>query len=106
MKGIITVSGATGITDNTLSRTGEMMDVYPNPFTDRLFIHYNLSEPSAVTVDLLDLTGRLVTRISQNKAETGSQSEVVDMSFLKPGQYLLQYRSAHENYTQQVVKVQ
>ena len=106
MKGTITVSGASGIADNASTGTGEIMDVYPNPFYDRLFIHYNLSEPSAVEIDLLDITGKIVSRISQNSAEAGSQSELVDMSFIRPGQYLLRFRSDHENYTGQVVKVQ
>jgi len=106
MKGTITVTVATGITGSAGTITGELMDAYPNPFSDRLFIHFNLSEPSAVTVDLLDITGKFVSRIFQNNVGTGSRSEIADMTFLKPGQYLLLYRSNHENYTQQVVKLQ
>jgi plastocyanin len=106
MKGTITVSGATGINDNANTGTGEFLNVYPNPFADRLFVSFNLSEPSAVAVDLIDITGQYVTRIFQNNVEAGIRSEVVDLTFLKPGQYLLRYKSNHENYTQQVVKVQ
>jgi plastocyanin len=106
MKGTITVSGATAITDNTGTGAAETLDVYPNPFSDRLFIHYNLAEPSAVTVDLLDIKGQVVTNIFQRSVESGDLSVGVDMAFLKPGQYLLLYRSANENYTRQVIKVQ
>jgi plastocyanin len=105
MKGTITVSGPTAIADNAGSGATEIPDVYPNPFTDRLFIRYNLAEPSAFEVDLFDIKGQFVTNIVQRSAESGILPESFDLTFLKPGQYLLRYKSNHENYTQKVVKL-
>jgi hypothetical protein len=105
MKGTITVTEATGISVTTVGLTKESMEVYPNPFYDQLTVRFNLSEPSYVAVDLFELTGRLVKRIYQSKLDAGNRSESINLSFLKPGQYIIRYQSEHENLVRQIVKV-
>jgi plastocyanin len=107
MKGVITVSGATGI-GTTLSESGknhELETVYPNPFSDRLTLNFTLAVPSRITIDLMDITGNIVLRIVNNDYNAGKQVENIDLADLKPGQYLVNYHSSRESTVQHLIKV-
>ena len=105
MKGVINVSVATGTTDYKDDNVEGLKAVYPNPVTDRLTLNFTLSEPSVVTVDLLDITGQYVKKITHKSFDAGNQVETVDLTFLKPGQYLLRYQSNRKSYIRQLIKV-
>jgi plastocyanin len=108
MKGIITVSATAEIpsvpfaTDNNR----EIKGVYPNPFTDKIAMDIRLAEPSSVTVLLFDMKGSFVRQIMQKHLDTGEQTEVFDLSGLKPGYYLLHYISNREDDSRSLAKVQ
>jgi plastocyanin len=106
MKGTITVTGTSTNADTQVASSEKSMTVYPNPFEGQVFLHFNLAEPSSVEVDLFEITGQLVKRIYKNSLEAGNPTtERIDLTFLKPGQYLLRYKSDRENNMQKVVKV-
>jgi plastocyanin len=105
MKGTITVTGTSTNVPAQVAFPDKSMIVYPNPFQGQVFLQFNLAEPSSVEVDLFDITGRIVKRIYQNKLEAGNPTtQSIDLTFLKPGQYFLRYKSDRENITQKVVK--
>jgi len=79
-----------------------VLGVYPNPVQDHAVIHYfNAGEP--VTFSLMDASGRSVQHIGQG-ATTGLQLEVLDMSGLAAGTYLLSLATGMERATWRLVK--
>jgi hypothetical protein len=51
--------------------------VAPNPFNPRTTIHYRLAEPAAVTIDVYDLTGRLVRALERGVPRAAGAHHVV-----------------------------
>lgn len=51
---------------------------YPNPFEGRTTITYRLQQPSEVTLEVYDVTGRLVSRIEQGHRPVGEHTIVWD----------------------------
>jgi hypothetical protein len=64
----------------------------PNPATDAVTINYELFENAAATLAVFDMSGRAVMNAKLN-ASVGMQQEVLDVSNLKPGQYILRFES-------------
>ncbi|WP_312762066.1 pectinesterase family protein [Epilithonimonas sp.] len=79
------------------------MKVYPNPFTDRLTLSYQLKSDSDVTISLYDNSGRIVKYLSE-KAKSGDNKIVVDGSTLKPGIYYYSVKSSSEQLSGKLIK--
>jgi hypothetical protein len=59
-------------TDETLSPAAHILSISPNPFADLAVIHYNLSNPTRVQMQVYNLKGQLVRTLvdaSQSKGE-------------------------------------
>lgn len=86
--------GATGIeSGGPLPGTGGLQtSVAPNPTTGAAVLQVVLREPAPVTVEVFDLSGRLVAGFRQSEAADGDRSLPMDLSGLAPGVYL--YRVA------------
>jgi len=65
------------------------LSAYPNPFNSSTTISYSLPAPGRYTLDVIDIQGRLVTRLSDGWREAGSYHEVLDGEPFSSGQYLL-----------------
>ena len=108
MKGVIMVSVATGNRE-ILSNSGihkELEAVYPNPFSDRLTIGFTIADPSTITIDLLDITGIKIQRLTNMRFDAGRYFGDYDLSYLKPGQYLILYNSNHGRIIEPLIKVE
>jgi hypothetical protein len=68
--------------------TSIIMNVYPNPASDQLFLESNLKEAGQFMIQMYDLTGRLIKDQSAD-IEVGSHLETIDMAQYTPGEYLL-----------------
>ena len=64
------------------SKENSTLNIYPNPFSDKLFIFD--SSNSVRNIEVLDLTGKILisTSVSQN-------IKVIDTKFLNPGSYTI-----------------
>jgi hypothetical protein len=63
---------------------------YPNPFNGRAVVQFNLPEAAAVTLRMVDLNGRTVQTLIQNKSlGAGRQSAAFFADNLSSGVYLL-----------------
>jgi plastocyanin len=102
MKGTITAIGTSLSDDNN---NEELEAVYPNPFSDKVTLNFTLSTPSRITIDLLEITGIPVGSIVDKVYDAGKQVEVINVAYLKPGQYLLRYQSNRKDYLRQIIKV-
>jgi hypothetical protein len=72
--------------------------VSPNPFHEKFFLDYSLSQPTKVSYSITDISGKEVYKMnSENKFE-GRHAEIIS-PMLSPGFYLLSINTATEKLT-------
>lgn len=79
---------------NTLEDKG--LVCYPNPFTQHTTIEYTLREDSPVTLQISDITGRLVRQLLDEKQAKGVHQVTFDARNLPAGLYLGKLRVGDE----------
>jgi hypothetical protein len=66
------------------------ISIYPNPASMYLFINYTLSSSAKVSIDILDLSGKIVAEnISSHIANSGEHKESITLGDILPGVYLV-----------------
>jgi len=75
------------------------LNAFPNPFNSQATISYSLPSPGRYVIDVIDIQGRLVTRLSDGWREAGSYREVLNGRQIASGQYLLLLNSDREAVT-------
>lgn len=97
-------SGSTVLTPVSSTAINEMenavsVDVFPNPVHDRCVIRLSGSGREAVSVQLFDLSGKLV------KSETSPEADVewTGLSSLPKGVYLLSARTPNSEFVKRIV---
>lgn len=63
--------------------------LYPNPSTGLINVRYGLQKPSEVTVDVIDLFGRVITKKSLGKREAGENTDPLNLEDQASGTYLV-----------------
>ncbi len=83
-----------GLMDRFSVREGEPwvvsepnFEAFPNPFNSRTNISFSMSQPGEATVNLFDISGRVVWTTSLGFLETGSHNAHVDAGDLASGLY-------------------
>jgi len=67
---------------------------YPNPFQDRLTLSYELVSTEKISIDLIDLQGRLIRQICRDELQSGFINRGISLADVSPGTYLLKITSA------------
>ncbi len=75
--------GITSVDD--FERNGIFIDNYPNPFSEAITIELELSNASDVSIDILDISGRIIKHVADGSYNTGSYRYLVDGSQLYDG---------------------
>lgn len=89
-----------------VTESGEL-EVYPNPFTDKLSVQVSLSKVGATSIYLLDFAGRLIKSIDcQNLIKTGNLSEELELPEIGPGIYFLRFQHAGHLQVVKLVKME
>jgi PKD repeat protein len=70
------------------------LDVYPNPFRSETSIDYTLLSATKVDLSICDILGRKIVQLVNNKQETGTYTIKWNRTDLKPGIYLLHFRTS------------
>ena len=65
---------------------------YPNPFTEKTNIQFHLSEKAFVQINILDVSGRVVDKISSKQMEAGEHLFIWDAKGRAGGVYFYQIR--------------
>src|SRR5690606_13053373 len=65
------------------------MNVYPNPANGVVSINFDLLASEEITVEVIDLTGKVVATPSKGMMEAGSQSLNADLGGLNNGVYFV-----------------
>jgi hypothetical protein len=66
---------------------------YPNPFNARTIINYELPKPSDVVLEIYNLSGQLIKRISEHSQSAGRYQVVWDAGDQPSGVYFCQMRA-------------
>jgi hypothetical protein len=79
------------------------IDVYPNPCRsgEPLNVSYSLSRPQSVSIELIDVQGRVVFSESQNMP-AGQVKQSIPLSSVSRGAYLLTLRAEEGTWTERV----
>lgn len=76
---------ATGIAVQSLA---DGLKIYPNPFTDKLILNFNMNSSNGLIIQLIDVAGKTVYKGKLAEITTGMNKEI-DLSALKAGVYIL-----------------
>jgi hypothetical protein len=85
-----TPTGVKGITRKNLTFYG----CYPNPAVNITNIKFSLAKPADVTLQITDMTGRIMNTITQSNLATGEHIIPVNTSALTTGDYLYLIRTS------------
>lgn len=85
-------------TNQTLSTSLEV-SAFPNPFNSSTTINYSLPRPGRYAIDIIDIQGRLVTRLSDGWREAGSYREALNGDGLPNGRFLVRLNDGSNSLT-------
>jgi PKD repeat protein len=68
--------------------------VFPNPASESMAVNYTLTQSSDVTMEVVDLAGRVIYTRTQNDVQPGTQRAEVGLAELAAGSYFLRVRTA------------
>jgi Secretion system C-terminal sorting domain len=80
------------------------VSIIPNPASDKTQLQFLLDAPQQVSVQVSDMSGRLVQRVQEGVLAAGPHRLTIDMQALKPGIYLVRLLTAQQQFTVRVVK--
>ncbi len=95
--GKIVASGVSTPTEYTLS------EPYPNPFNDRAQITFSIPEAKDVRLELLDISGRLVTTLVNKQMPTGYHTVSIHAKGLSSGIYWIRLTTGSRQMAKRVV---
>ena len=75
---------------------------FPNPFNSSTTISYTLPKPGRYALDVVDIQGRLVTRLADGWKEAGSYRSILQGGELPSGTFMLRLNGADASAVQKV----
>ena len=91
-----------GIRDVSLTGVQLLQNV-PNPFTRQTVINYQLEEPDAVTLEIHDLTGRLLATYGEGVRSAGANSFIINADALTKGIYFYSLKTKRGVITKKMI---
>ena len=94
-----------GLSNNEFNSDATKLLSYPNPFTNKLNVEFNLEQFSDVTIDIHDITGKLVRKLEMGNMGPGRNSVVIQKDNLQKGIYLMKlYAGGNSSYAKIIVE--
>ena len=75
----------------------------PNPFADNTIINYELNEAAAVTIEFMDVTGKVVKTINNGTQQAGAYTVAVDGNDFAEGVYFYTFTIGTQKVTKRMV---
>ena len=96
-------------TDETNNKPNDQINVYPNPFSDKLSISLTIQSGDHVNISLFDIHGKEITEIYNGYINSGSFSKswngkTSSGSNCKSGVYILKTTTSGNVYTNKIIK--
>ncbi|MDK9700963.1 MAG: T9SS type A sorting domain-containing protein [bacterium] len=89
----------------TVPYTFGLQETYPNPFNAQTTIHYSLATAGTMSLQLFDVTGRLVTTLASGRQTAGTHELRWNGSNHASGVYWLRLTSGSQTATRKVALV-
>ncbi len=88
----------------------KMIHIYPNPFSHQLHINYQLFEKAIVNIDILNISGKLITTLTNKTQLQGKYEEIwngkdKNGNKVNSGLYLIRLQLGGKVYTQKLLFV-
>lgn len=91
------------VNDNVINPSAFVSQNKPNPFTDNTVITYSLNEVSNVTLEILDVTGKVVASINEGAKNAGQHTVTVSGDKLSDGVYFYNFKAGNYSVTKRMV---
>lgn len=75
----------------------------PNPFNGNTVVSYNLNEASNVSIEIIDVTGKVVSTINEGTQAAGEHNITIDGSTLAEGTYFYTFTAGEYKVTKRMV---
>jgi hypothetical protein len=85
------LTNTAGVSDSPLDIS--TFNIYPNPAADHINVSFELKAEERVSVEILDITGRIVKLADLGMCNTGVYNQMINVKELNSGMYLLNIRS-------------
>ncbi len=95
----VTGTSTVGVQDVEFLAT---VSVYPNPAQGISNINFNMAEAALMKIDILDITGRIVEEVENNKLASGAHQYTFGDS-LTPGIYFVRFTVGENEFTSKVI---
>jgi uncharacterized repeat protein (TIGR01451 family) len=82
----------------------EINGVYPNPFTDKLSLNFNLQKQEPVLLGLYDMSGQVILRKNITGKKGNNTIAFDHLGSLQAGVYLIQVSTATGNFQEKIIK--
>jgi len=92
-----------GISDLNNPGNQKTLSIFPNPATDIATVNFHLDESAAVSIELIDLTGRNVFTSSPEFLSAGDHQTAIDLNSVKAGIYFCRLISGKEEEVAKLV---
>jgi len=93
------------ITDNLIPITYNLSNPYPNPFNPTTSISFSISQSDIVSLNIYDITGKLITTLINEQLNIGYHSIDWDGTNYSSGMYLVKMESGEYVETQKLLLV-
>lgn len=84
-------SQPTGLNESSVSVSG--LNIFPNPATSEVNIKFFLKENSDVEIDVLDVTGRVVSNLFFEKTQAGAYVKTFNTNGIANGNYIVRVKA-------------
>lgn len=96
-------------TTTSLSTAGHeqaflLLGSYPNPVKDIFFLQYALNRPQQLSIELLDVHGRVIQRMLHQRQQRGIYTQVLHLKNLAEGLYFLRFHNGQHQQTLRLLK--
>jgi IgA Peptidase M64/Secretion system C-terminal sorting domain len=92
-----------GISSNSLPNQISI-SVFPNPSIDKLNVEIDLENSSNLSMELVDLTGKILQTIPNKEVQEGKTTSTFDVSKLAAGTYIIGLKINGANYSKVFIK--
>jgi hypothetical protein len=100
----INVGGPTSV--QTIQAQDIGLSVYPNPFSSGTRVSYQLENNEHVSLQLVDLSGRIIQNIQNEVKSAGSHTADINSAGLESGVYFLRVQIGNAVITEKVIHLQ
>jgi len=81
-----------------------LLGAFPNPFAEKFVLQYYTSKACPVSIQLLDINGRMLLTESHQLSQAGIQYWEVNGSVLAPGTYFVDLTVGNKTFSRKVIK--